>query len=314
MRIRSFVPTALVAIASCGGSTEPGNTPPIAPVYTLSLASSTTSIVAGQSGTVNVTLARSSFTTAVSLAVTGLPAGATANVAPNPVQDAAVLTINTGTAVAGIYNLLVTGTAAGLSDRTASLALTITAAAVPGYTMTLSAGAASVQQGSTTPVTVTLTRTSFTGNVNLAVSGLPANATASVATNPVSGNTATITLGGGAATPGTYSLTVTGTATGLADRTVPFALTITQGPVTTTSVTMQSTAFNPPDIRVSPSAVVTWTNMDATNHNVTFSDASIGTTGNFSSGAKTLAMPAAPGTYSYRCTIHAGMSGTVQVQ
>ena len=314
MRIRSLVPAALIAIASCGGSTEPGTTPTVTPLYTLSLASSTTSIVAGQSGTVNLTLARTSFTATVALAVTGLPSGATASFAPNPAQDASVLTINTGTAVAGTYNLLVTGTAAGLSDRTASLALTITAAPVPGYTMALSPGAASVQQGSTTPVTVTLTRTSFTGNVNLAVAGLPTGATSSVATNPVTGTSATITLGGGTATPGTYSLTVTGTATGLADRTAPFALTITAGPVTTTSVTLLNTAFNPPDIRVSPSAVVTWTNQDAVNHNVTFSDASIGTTGNFSSGAKTLAMPSAPGTYNYRCTIHAGMSGTVQVQ
>ena len=314
MRIRSLVPAALIAIASCGGSTEPGSTPIVTPLYTLSLASSTTSIVAGQSGTVNVTLARTSFTATVALAVTGLPSGATATFSPNPAQDASVLTINTGTAVAGTYNLLVTGTAAGLSDRTASLALTITAAAVPGYTLSLSAGAASVQQGSTTPVTVTLTRTNFTGNVNLAVAGIPTGATSSVATNPVTGTSATITLGGGTATPGTYSLTVTGTATGLADRTAPFALTITAGPVTTTSVTMQGTAFNPPDIRVSPSAVVTWTNMDAINHNVTFSEAAIGATTNFSTGSKSLAMPAAPGTYNYRCTIHAGMSGTVLVQ
>lgn len=313
MRIRSLVPAALFAVSSCGGSTDPGGLP-VTPLYTLSLASSTTSIVAGQSGTVNATLARTSFTTAVSLAVTGLPTGATASFSPNPAQDASVLTINTGTAVAGTYNLLVTGTAPGMSDRTASLALTITAAAVPGYTMTLSAGAASVQQGSTTPVTVTLARTNFTGNVNVAVTGLPTGATAAVATNPVTGSTATVTLGGGTATPGTYNLTVTGSAVGLTDRTASFALTITQGPVTTTSVTLLNTAFNPPDIRVSPSAVVTWTNQDNTIHNVTFSDASIGTTGNFSTGNKTLAMPATPGTYTYRCTIHAGMSGTVLVQ
>lgn len=85
-------------------------------------------------------------------------------------------------------------------------------------------------------------------------------------------------------------------------------------PVATTSVSMQNNTFNPPDIVVSPGAVVTFTNNDGINHNVTFSNSSIQSTATFNSGARTVTMPTATGTYGYTCTIHAGMNGTVKVQ
>ncbi len=85
-------------------------------------------------------------------------------------------------------------------------------------------------------------------------------------------------------------------------------------PTVTTSVALQNSAFSPSSIQVSAGAVVTFTNSDAIAHNVTFSNATIGGTGDFGTGAKTLTMPAAAGTYDYRCTIHAAMTGTVTVK
>lgn len=85
-------------------------------------------------------------------------------------------------------------------------------------------------------------------------------------------------------------------------------------PVVTTSVAMQNTAFSPANIQVGSSAVVTFTNNDGISHNVTFTNAAVGTTGDFTSGSKTLTMPAAVGDYPYRCTIHGGMTGTVTVK
>lgn len=85
-------------------------------------------------------------------------------------------------------------------------------------------------------------------------------------------------------------------------------------PVATTSVAMQNSAFSPANIQVGTGAVVTFTNNDATNHNVTFANATVGTTGNYASGSKTLTMPAAAGDYPFRCTLHGGMSGTVTVK
>ena len=85
-------------------------------------------------------------------------------------------------------------------------------------------------------------------------------------------------------------------------------------PVVTTSVDMKGNAFTPAAIKVAPSATVTWTNSDNINHNVTFDGAVVPASGTFSSGSKSATMPATPGTYAYKCTFHAGMTGTVQVQ
>ncbi|MBA3672807.1 MAG: plastocyanin [Gemmatimonadaceae bacterium] len=82
----------------------------------------------------------------------------------------------------------------------------------------------------------------------------------------------------------------------------------------TTAVSMRGSAFDPPAIQVSPSAVVTFTNADNFAHNVTFSTGGVAASGNFSTGSRQVTMPAAPGTYGYNCTLHGGMSGTVLVK
>ena len=85
-------------------------------------------------------------------------------------------------------------------------------------------------------------------------------------------------------------------------------------PVATTSVSLQDNTFNPTDIVVPPSAVVTFTNNDHLAHNVIFASQNITSITDWTSGSRTATMPAAAGTYSYTCTIHAGMNGTVKVQ
>lgn len=85
-------------------------------------------------------------------------------------------------------------------------------------------------------------------------------------------------------------------------------------PVATTAVSLRGNAFGPGAIRVSPGASVTFTNLDGVNHNLTFTNASISSVGDFATGQRQVTMPNTPGTYDYHCTIHAGMAGTVQVQ
>ena len=89
---------------------------------------------------------------------------------------------------------------------------------------------------------------------------------------------------------------------------------VTTTPVSTASVSMLNVAFSPASIQVAAAAVVTFTNNDGFAHNVTFDNSAIGTTGNYNSGAKTLTMPAVAGTYPYKCTLHASMTGTVTVK
>ena len=88
----------------------------------------------------------------------------------------------------------------------------------------------------------------------------------------------------------------------------------TTTPTVTTAVTMLNSQFSPKAIRVSPSATVTCTNSDGIPHNVIFANTAITNITAFSTGSATAAMPATPGTYAYSCNLHAGMSGSVQVQ
>jgi hypothetical protein len=196
-----------------------------APAFTLTLSSATASIAQGASGTVNVTLARTNFAGPVNLTASGVPAGATATFAPaSPAGDASVLTIATGTAAPGTYPIIVTGTAAGMTDRTATVTLTISG---PSPAYTLAVGTLSMEQGTSATTNVTLSRTNFAGEVSLTVSGLPSGATGTFAPNPTTTSASVLTVAGGTALPGTYTVTVTGTAPGLADRTATFTLTIT---------------------------------------------------------------------------------------
>lgn len=85
-------------------------------------------------------------------------------------------------------------------------------------------------------------------------------------------------------------------------------------PVATTAVDMKGFAFSPASIKVASGATVTWTNSDGVNHNVTFDGAAVAPSGNFSTGNKAMVMPTAAGVYTYKCTLHSGMNGSVTVQ
>ena len=96
--------------------------------------------------------------------------------------------------------------------------------------------------------------------------------------------------------------------------TPPPVVTPPSGPVATTAVDMKGSRFAPSAISVASGATVTFTNSDGINHNVTFDSQSIAGAGNFSSGSVSVTMPTTAGTYAYQCTIHSGMTGTVQVK
>jgi plastocyanin len=83
-------------------------------------------------------------------------------------------------------------------------------------------------------------------------------------------------------------------------------------PVQTNQVSIGNNFFSAPNIEVAAGTTVTWTwNSGGTAHNVTFSDAASGD----KSGTATYSRQFnAAGTFSYHCTIHPEMTGTVLVQ
>jgi plastocyanin len=84
-------------------------------------------------------------------------------------------------------------------------------------------------------------------------------------------------------------------------------------PVQTNAVSVNNDFFSPPAVQVAVGQTVTWTWVSgATAHNVTFSDGTA--SGDKTSGGSYSRTFNTAGTFSYHCTIHPGMTGSVTVQ
>ncbi len=79
------------------------------------------------------------------------------------------------------------------------------------------------------------------------------------------------------------------------------------------NVTVENFAFNPATITVQAGDSVTWTNQDAVPHTVTADGGSFDEPLDASGGVATITF-ATPGTFTYHCTIHPSMHGTVVVE
>jgi plastocyanin len=72
--------------------------------------------------------------------------------------------------------------------------------------------------------------------------------------------------------------------------------------------------FTPETVTVAAGGTVTWTNKDSANHNVQFDDKSVKGIANLRQDQSGKVTFAKAGSFSYVCTYHAGMKGTVTVQ
>ena len=179
-----------------------------APTFTLSSYYGV-SLGQGTTGTASVSVVpQYGFTGSVNLAVTGLPSGVTAAFSPNPTTGTSTLTLTaSSTAAVGQYTLTITGTS-GTQTATTKVALGVF---VPTFTLA-NYGGISVGQGSTSSTGIYVsTQYGFTGNVNLAVAGLPSGVTASFSPNPTAGYSQLTLTTSSTAAVGQYNLTVTGT-------------------------------------------------------------------------------------------------------
>ena len=80
------------------------------------------------------------------------------------------------------------------------------------------------------------------------------------------------------------------------------------------TVAIEEFTFVPGDITVSAGAKVTWSNADASNHNVVFDDEAQKGIPNIREGQKGTATFSEAGSFSYVCSYHPGMEGTVVVE
>ena len=109
---------------------------------------------------------------------------------------------------------------------------------------------------------------------------------------------------------GTATITATGTI-GSVSKTATVSVTVGAPPATASVAATAGNQFSPANAVVARNGTVTWT--FAIQHNVTWDTAnSPANIGNTSTGSESRTFPTA-GTFAYHCTIHGGMSGTVQV-
>ena len=178
------------------------------------MSASPASLTLTQGGSGNSTITVTSkfgFNSSVALTVSNCPANTTCTVSPSTVTPPVNGSVNStlsvtpaANATTGPYTLTINGNG---GVHSTPVSVTITPASVFG--VSLSSSTLTVTRGGNNSVVVNVTGS---GSVALSVSGLPAKATASFSTNPVSapGNSAlTITVAKGARA-GSYPLVVTG--------------------------------------------------------------------------------------------------------
>ncbi len=189
------------------------------------------------------------FTSAVTLSVSGLPAGVTGAFSTNPAQTASTLTLTaTAAALPGRDEFTVTGTAQGCTDTDRDEVVIVPG---PSFSVSTTPETANLVRGGTVQYTVTVApETNFTSAVTLSVSGLPTGVTGAFSTNPVNAgsstawtSTLTLTAATNAAT-GSDDFTVTGTS-GTQSASDTDTVVVTSAPICTVTLTPTSVGVAP---------------------------------------------------------------------
>lgn len=229
------VSAAYTANPDAGGesadSGEASATPVASPTFSISASPNSVSVQQGSSGFVTIsTAALNGFDNTIGLSVSGLPANVTPTFNPPsitaPGTGSSTLNFAVGSTVApGTYSLTVTGTGGG-ATKTATVTLTITAVP-PSFTISASPNSLTLSRGGSGTSTISATVTQGTPTIALAVSGQPKNVNVSFSPTSITGTTtSTMTVKAvGKAASGSYTLTITGSASGV-NNTTTVGLTI----------------------------------------------------------------------------------------
>jgi hypothetical protein len=185
------------------------------PDFSLGATPSSRTVSAGAGTTYSVTVgALNGFAGSVALSVSGLPSAvgsASLSLSPVGAGGSCQLAVTTlSTAPSGSYPLTITGTSGSLT-HTKSVTLAVSA---QDFAVSASPSSATTYRGQTASYTVAASALGgFTGSVSLSVSGLPAYATASWVSNPITtpGSTTLRVRTSGWTPRGTFTLRIAGT-------------------------------------------------------------------------------------------------------
>ena len=197
-------------------TTAPTTTPAAAaPVFGLRSDNAERTAATGQTATFGVTVDRSSgYSGAVGFSVNGVPAGVSANFAPNPTTSNSVLYLTpSATAVDGRYTITITGTAGTTTPTLRVVTAVLVVQNQPDFAIDVPASA-TANIGAVTNIVLGYRSLSATATptVSLALAGLPVGAAAYFSPNPTFGQSTLVISLPSDTTVGTYPLTITGTA------------------------------------------------------------------------------------------------------
>jgi hypothetical protein len=151
------------------------------------------------------------FAGAVTLAVDGLPAGATAAITQPGTGTTGSVGFTVGAQVpAATYPLTLRATGTGVTAQSLPFELIVSPAAAPELRLSAPVSLTPAQGGSV-ETSIGILRTGWTGSVALTVSGVPSGMTASLVPASTTGSSATLRLAIGNTPVGTYTLVVRGT-------------------------------------------------------------------------------------------------------
>ncbi|MFN0034077.1 MAG: reprolysin-like metallopeptidase [Saprospiraceae bacterium] len=169
--------------------------PPAAPAFLLGTSTNILNVCAGENAPFVTTLTSLvGFTSPVTLSVTGVPAGATVNISPNPVTPtgSAVITLSNITpAMAGSYTLTLTGLGDTLT-RTTTVALTL----LPGApAAAVASSPANGESGISTTATLTWAADPFASSYLVEVATNPSFSAGSIVSTQTPSGTSTVVGG-----------------------------------------------------------------------------------------------------------------------
>lgn len=193
------------------------------PTFTISVPGIAFEVGQGSNATGTVIVyPQNGFTSAVNLAVSGLPNGATASFSPNPTTGSSTMAVTASpTTPLGNYTLTYTGIS---GNQTVTQEGTLSVQA-PYFTIG-GGGAGNVIQGSSTAIPLKVQPDlGFTGSVSFSIEGLPTGVTASFSPNPTTTSSTMTITAGSSAVLGLYNLTITGTS-GSIVATTPLQLSV----------------------------------------------------------------------------------------
>jgi subtilisin family serine protease len=192
--------------------------PPPTPDFSISASPPSQSVVRGNPTSYSVSLTRTNFPDSVTFGLSSPPAGVSGTFSPAATTGtSSTLNITTASSTTpATYTLTITGTGGSPPlNRQTTVSLTVTAPTpppTPNFALSASPSSQTVVRGSPTSYSISLTRTNFPDSVSFSLSGQPTGVSGLFSPAATTGTSSTLNITtASTTTPGTYTLTITGT-------------------------------------------------------------------------------------------------------